>query len=216
MTQPVGLTEAEARSRLAARGERGEPSASRSTASIVRANIVTPFNAILLALGLLTLVFGDWRDALFLAIIVSNSAIGIWQELRAKNKLDALAALVAPRATVVRDGAPRVVAVEDVVEGDVVRLAPGDQVVADGTLVQAAGLYVDESILTGESTAVAREAGQEARSGSFVMEGTGALEVTAVGEKATPAASRAPPESSAIRAPRSSSRSTGCCTRCWP
>ena len=183
MTQPVGLTEAEARSRLAARGERGEPSASRSTASIVRANIVTPFNAILLALGLLTLVFGDWRDALFLAIIVSNSAIGIWQELRAKNKLDALAALVAPRATVVRDGAPRVVAVEDVVEGDVVRLAPGDQVVADGTLVQAAGLYVDESILTGESTAVAREAGQEARSGSFVMEGTGALEVTAVGEK---------------------------------
>jgi P-type E1-E2 ATPase len=183
VTQPVGLTEAEARSRLAARGERGEPSASRSTASIVRANIVTPFNAILLALGLLTLVFGDWRDALFLGIIVSNSAIGIWQELRAKHKLDALAALVAPRATVVRDGEPRVVAVDDVVEGDVVRLAPGDQVVADGTLVQASGLYVDESILTGESTAVAREAGQDARSGSFVVEGTGALEVTAVGEK---------------------------------
>ncbi len=183
MTEPVGLTEAEARSRIAARGEREEPSSTRSTASIVRANVVTPFNAILLVLGLLTLVFGDWRDALFLGIIVSNSAVGIWQELRAKRKLDELAALVAPRATVVRDGEPRVIAVEDVVEGDLVRLAPGDQVVADGTLVRSAGLYLDESILSGESHAVSRDAGQEARSGSFVVEGTGALEVVAVGEK---------------------------------
>ena len=86
---------------------RAEPPASRSTSAIVRANAVTPFNAILLALGLLTLVFGDWRDALFLGIIVTNTGIGIWQELRAKQKLDELAALVAPRATVVRDGEPR-------------------------------------------------------------------------------------------------------------
>ena len=57
------------------------------------------------------------------------------------------------------------------------RLAPGDQVVADGTLAQAAGLHLDESILTGESRAVARVAGEEVRSGSFVVEGTGALEV---------------------------------------
>ena len=110
---------------------RGSP-ASRSTASIVRANVVTPFNAILLALGLLTLVFGDWRDALFLGIIVTNTGIGIWQELRAKRKLDELAALVAPRATVVRDGEPRSLHVSEVVVGDLVRLGPGDQVVADG------------------------------------------------------------------------------------
>ena len=181
MTQSVGLTEAEARSRLAARGEDQEAPASRSTASIVRANIVTPFNAILLALGLLTLVFGDWRDALFLGIIVSNSAIGIWQELRAKRKLDELAALVAPRATVVRDGESRTVTVEHVVEGDRVLLAGGDQVVADGILVDTAGLKLDEAILTGESRAVSRTVGDEVRSGSFVVEGTAAFEVTAVG-----------------------------------
>ena len=84
----TGLTEAEAAARRAARLEPSEPAASRSTAAIVRANTLTPFNAILLALGILTLAFGDWRDALFLAIIVTNTGIGIWQELRAKQKLD--------------------------------------------------------------------------------------------------------------------------------
>ena len=175
------LTEAEARRRLEARGEPGEPTTSRSTAGIVRANVVTPFNAILLALGALTLVFGDWRDALFLGIIVTNSGIGIWQEVRARNKLDALAALVAPRATVVRDGVSREVPVVEVVEGDLVRLAPGDQVVADGPVAESSGLLLDESVLTGESRSVAREAGDEVLSGSFVVEGAGSFNVAAVG-----------------------------------
>lgn len=179
---PEGLTEAEARRRLEAKGEPTEPTTSRSTASIVRANVVTPFNAILLALGILTLVFADWRDALFLGIIVTNSGIGIWQELRARNKLDALAALVAPRASVVRDGGERDVRVEEVVEGDLVRLAPGDQVVADGSLAEASGLRLDESILTGESRSVTREQGDEVLSGSFVAEGTGSFVVSAVGQ----------------------------------
>ena len=177
-----GLTEAEAQSRLAARGAPPAPATSRSTASIVRANVVTPFNAILLALGTLTLVFGDWRDALFLGIIVANAGIGIWQEMRARNKLDRLAALVAPQATVVRDGKERVVGVEALVEGDLVRIAAGDQVVADGTVIEAAGLRLDEAILTGESQPVARDAGEQVLSGSFVAEGAGALLVDAVGE----------------------------------
>ena len=176
-----GLSESEAAARLAARGEPRDPPASRSTATIVRANTVTPFNAILLALGLLTLVFGDWRDALFLGIIVTNTGIGIWQELRAKRKLDELAALVAPRATVVRDGEPRLLHVSEVVVGDLVRLGPGDQVVADGSIVAGVGLRLDESILTGEARAVARSAGEEVRSGSFVVEGAGSFEVVAVG-----------------------------------
>ncbi len=176
-----GLSESEAAARLAARGEPRNSPASRSTATIVRANTVTPFNAILLALGLLTLVFGDWRDALFLGIIVTNTGIGIWQELRAKRKLDELAALVAPRATVVRDGEPRVLHVSEVVVGDLVRLGPGDQVIADGPIVSGVGLRLDESILTGEARAVARSAGEEVRSGSFVVEGAGSFEVVAVG-----------------------------------
>ena len=176
-----GLTEAEALRRLEARGEPGESATSRSTASIVRANAVTPFNAILLSLGALTLVFSDWRDALFLGIVLTNSGIGIWQEVRARDKLDRLAALVAPRATVVRDGAPREVPVEQVLEGDLVRLAPGDQIVADGTLAESSGMLLDESILTGESLPVARDLGEDVLSGSFVVEGTGSFLVSAVG-----------------------------------
>lgn len=176
-----GLTEAEALRRLGARGEAPASPSSRSTVSIVRANVITPFNAILLGLGLLTLVFGDWRDALFLAIVVTNAGIGIWQELRARNSLAALAALVVPRATVVRDGSPRTVPVEEVVEDDVLRLAPGDQVVADGTVLHGRGLRLDESILTGESQPVERAPGEPVLSGSFAVEGSGSYTASAIG-----------------------------------
>jgi cation-transporting P-type ATPase E len=167
----------------------------------VRANVLTPFNAILAVLGLLTLVFADWRDALFLFIIVANSAIGIAQELRAKRSLDRLAALVAPKATVVRDGEPRDVPVEEVVTGDLVRVQSGDQVVADGRLDESTGLAVDESILTGESRPVERGAGEQVRSGSFAVEGAGSYTVEAVGDESY--AQRLAGEAREFRHPRS-------------
>jgi cation-transporting ATPase E len=197
----TGLTEAEAQRRIAARGPVLPAASSRSTASIVRANVFTVFNAILIAMGVLTLAFGAWQDALFLAIVVANTGIGIAQELRAKRKLDELAALVAPHATVVRDGRAREVAVEDVVEGDLVRVEAGDQVVADGTLDDAAGLRLDESILTGESRPVVRGRGEEVRSGSFAVEGAGAFVVTAVGDDSY--AQRIAGEAREFRHPRS-------------
>ncbi|HZB22840.1 MAG TPA: hypothetical protein VE444_03260, partial [Gaiellaceae bacterium] len=166
-----GLSTDEAARRLAAR-EPYRPTSSRSYASIVSANVFTIFNLILLVAGVVTLVFGDWRDALFLGVLLSNSAIGIAQEVRAKRALDELAELVAPTANVVRDGEPRRLAVEKVVEGDLVLLAPGDGVVADGVVERARTLAVDESILTGESRPVARRHGDVVRSGSFVVEGT--------------------------------------------
>ena len=97
-----GLTEAEASRRLAARGPAKKPATSRSYASIVRANVFTIFNLILAVAGVLTIVYGNWQDSLFLGILVFNSGIGIFQEVRAKHALDRLAALVAPTATVVR------------------------------------------------------------------------------------------------------------------
>ncbi len=177
----AGLSDAEAARRLADRGEPRESPSSRSTGTIVRANAITPFNVILLALGLLTLVFGDWRDALFLAIVLTNTGIGVWQELSARRKLDELAALVAPQAMVVREGELHSLHVSEVVPGDLVRLAPGDQVVGDGHLLEATDLRLDESILTGEANAISRVRGDEVRSGSFVVEGTGSFEVVAVG-----------------------------------
>jgi cation-transporting ATPase E len=149
----------------------------------------------------LTLAFADWRDALFLFILLSNSAIGIAQELRAKQALDRLAALVAPEATVVRDGQARRAHVDELVEGDLVRVNAGDQIVADGRVTASEGLTLDESILTGESRAVARAEGEEARSGSFAVEGSGAYVVTAVGKDSY--AERIAGEAREFRHPRS-------------
>lgn len=176
-----GLSQAEAERRLAARGEVAGPPTSRSWRNILRANLFTVFNGTLVFFGIVTLIFADWRDALFLGILVLNAGIGIAQEARAKRSLDRLAALVAPRATVVRDGAPRQVAVPEVVPGDLVVVGAGDQVVADGRVVRSDGLGLDESILTGESEPVARGLGEEMRAGSFAVEGSGAYVARAVG-----------------------------------
>ena len=86
-------------------GERASaPRTGRSYASIVRANVFTVFNLILAVAGAMTLAFGEWQDALFLGVLVANASIGTVQEVRAKRALDRLSALVAPHATVVRDG----------------------------------------------------------------------------------------------------------------
>ena len=121
--------------------------------------------------------------------------------MRAKRALDRLSALVAPTATVVRDGRPRPLHVDEVVPGDLVRLAPGDQLVADGRLVSAEGLALDESILSGESAPVRSGAGAEVRSGSFAVEGRGSYVVEAVG--ADSYAERIAGEARAFRHPRS-------------
>jgi cation-transporting ATPase E len=198
---PAGLSSAEAqRRRDSAAG--GDPDASsRSYASIVRANLLTVFNAILAGFGVLTLVFGDPRDALFLTIIVGNAGIGITQEIRAKRALDRLSLLVAPQARVRRDGQVRQLAVSEVVVGDVVALQPGDQVVADGRLLTARELRLDESVLTGESEPVRRIAGEPLRSGAFVAEGSGSFEVMAVG--ADSYAARITGQARTFRHPRS-------------
>ncbi len=178
-----GLSEVEAERRLKARGPVPKPATSRSYASIVRANVFTVFNVMLGVAGGMTLAFGDAQDALFLGVLVANAGLGTFQEVRAKRVLDRLSALVAPHATVLRDGTPRRIPVEEVLPDDLLQIGPGDQIVADGTLVEANHLRLDESILTGESNLVERAAGEGVRSGSFAVEGTGVFTVTAVGEE---------------------------------
>ncbi len=167
----------------------------------MRANVLTVFNAILAAFGAVTLLFGDWRDALFLGVIVANSGIGITQEVRAKRTLDRLALLVAPHGEVMRDGTARRVPVGEVVQGDILLLSPGEQIVADGRVLGASELRLDESILSGESEPARRAVGEEVRSGAFVVEGTGVCEVTAVG--ADSFAERLTGQARSFRHPRS-------------
>jgi P-type E1-E2 ATPase len=198
---PTGLTEVEASRRLQARGPIARRHTSRSYASILRANTLTVPNGILLVFGVLTIVFASWRDALFLGILVSNIAIGSFQEIRSKRALDKLAALVAPEAVVVRDRVDRRVPVDALVVGDLVRVSAGDQVVADGRLVAADGLALDESNLTGESELAVRGTGDTLWSGSFVVEGAALFETTAIGPDSR--AERLTATARAFRHPRS-------------
>ncbi|MEM9564609.1 MAG: HAD-IC family P-type ATPase [Actinomycetota bacterium] len=153
----------------------------RSPLQIVRANVVTPVNGIMLTLFALIMAAGFWQDGLFVGVVVSNSVIGIWQEVRARRALRRLEILNTPAARVVRDGAEVEIDVGDVVADDIVELASGDQVAVDGEVVTAAGLTIDESLLTGESDPIDKVEGDEVRSGSYVVAGSGRYRATRVG-----------------------------------
>lgn len=153
----------------------------RTVGQILRANVLTPFNALLGGLLAVILVVGPIQDALFGLVLIANSTVGIIQELRAKRTLDRLALLTAPRAKIFRAGRVSDHPVQEVVLDDVLSLRPGDQVVVDGVVLQAAGLELDESLLTGESEPVSKGVNDEVLSGSFVAAGSGLFRATRVG-----------------------------------
>ena len=177
-----GLTAADVSQRVAA-GQTNATDArtSRTLADILRANLFTVFNGLLVSLFVVVMATGRWQNGLFGGVVVANAVLGIAQELRAKRTLDRLAVLNAPRARVRRDGASQEVPVAEVVLDDVVEVSPGDQVPADAVVVQSSGLEVDESVLTGEPDPVAKALGDAVRSGSVVVAGAGMLRATAVG-----------------------------------
>ena len=178
---PEGLTESEAARRLHKLGPL-EDRTSRSTASIVAGNVFTLFNAIIGVFFIIILSLQLWADAAFGFIAILNSYIGIRQELKAKETLESLALLVAPKAKAIRDGRAVEVHADEVVPGDMIRLEPGDQLVADGELAESRGLTLDESMLTGEADGVRKGPSDRALSGSFVISGSGYYEVDAVRE----------------------------------
>ncbi|MFT3861364.1 HAD-IC family P-type ATPase [Micropruina sp.] len=189
MTRPPqvagpGLSSAEVAQRVA-RGQRNDlpPRSGRSAADIVRANVFTRINAILAVMLALVLATGSWINGAFGLLIVANSAIGIIQELRAKMTLDSLAVVGEARPRIRRDGVAAEHARDEIVLDDLIEIGPGDQIVVDGTVVEADYLEVDESLLTGESDPETKAEGAEVMSGSFVVAGSGAYRATRVGSE---------------------------------
>jgi cation-transporting P-type ATPase E len=182
-TPDTGLTAEEVRDRVA-RGLTNESRerTSRTYSEIIRANVLTRFNAILGAMLVVILAVGEIQDATFGVILVANALIGIVQEIRAKKKLDSLVVTIAPRLHVVRDGDVHEVAVEDVVLDDLGELHTGDQTPVDGIVRTTEGLEIDESLLTGESDPVAKSSGDPVLSGSIVVAGSGRFQATKVGD----------------------------------
>ena len=185
MPAAEGLTAQEVAERVALGQVNDVPAVpTRTVGQIVRANVVTRFNALLGSLLVVILIVGPIQDALFGFVLVANAGIGIYQELRAKRTLDSLAVLTSPRARLVRDGELREAPLTEVVLDDVLELQPGDQVVVDGEVLEASALEVDESLLTGEAEPVIKEPGDEVLSGSFVSAGSGRFRATRVGARA--------------------------------
>jgi cation-transporting P-type ATPase E len=178
----VGLSDAEVRERVAdGRVNRVQAAPVRTLGEILRANVLTRINAIIGTLFVMILAVGRPEDAVFGLVIISNSVIGIVQELRARKTLNELALLQAPRARVRRHEGVRDLALDEVVADDIIELQTGFQVVVDGEVVESDGLEVDESLLTGESESVRKATGDGALSGSFVVAGSGAFRASKVG-----------------------------------
>jgi Ca2+-transporting ATPase len=195
-----GLSEGEARARLAAEGPNELPQPDRRTPfRIVLEVLREPMFALLLGGGAIYLLLGDVKEALILlAFALLSIVITVVQQTRTERVLDALRNLASPRALVIRDGVRRRIAGRDVVRGDFVFLSEGDRVPADARLVDATDLQADESLLTGESVPVGKRPSPEAMqpipapggedspyvySGSLVVRGSGIAEVVATGAR---------------------------------
>ena len=164
------------------RGNAVKTSSSRSIVDIIRANVFTLFNGIILGAMVLVLLTGSWKDAVFGVVIIVNTGIGIITELKSKRTLDKLSILVASDYLVHRDGADMEVPHDDIVLDDLLWIRSGEQMPADGAIVETWGLELDESMLTGESRTVRKKAGNEVYSGSTAVSGMALIRVTAVGE----------------------------------
>lgn len=180
-----GLTAAEVAERVAQGRVNDVPvRSSRSMADIVRANVFTRFNAIIGVLWVIMLFVAPIQDSLFGFVILANTGIGIIQEWRAKKTLDSLAVIGEARPTVRRDGVAAEVSTSELVLDDLIEIGPGDKAVVDGVCVEADGLEIDESLLTGEADPVVKRPGDQVLSGSFVVAGGGAFQATKVGREA--------------------------------
>jgi cation-transporting ATPase E len=179
----MGLSE----SQVIARRERGQANmtqfqTSRTYLQILRRNAFTFINSVLFGIGILLILMGHFGDAVVTAgLVLLNVIVGVYQEGRAKRKLDQIALLTRPKATVVRDGQELGIDPGEVVLGDVLIARPGDQIIVDGILVGDGQMEVDESLLTGESERVPKSAGEPVYSGSFCVTGSAHYEAQGVG-----------------------------------
>lgn len=178
----TGLTSKEVVQRIeSGQSNAVKTSTSRSVRDIVRANVFTLFNGIIFAAMVLVLITGSWRDAVFGFVIIINTGIGIVTELRAKRTLDKLSILVASEFLVRRDGKDVEVSHNEIVLDDLLWIRAGEQVPADGQIIQTWGLELDESMLTGESRTVRHKVGEQVYSGATAVSGMALVKVNAVG-----------------------------------
>ncbi len=183
----TGLSSVDVREREA-RGETNAytPRVGRTYWDIVRDNLLNLFNIVLFTLLLVVLLFHDYSTVFFAGFsVVTNSLMGMFQEIAARRKLDQMAALAVKEARVYRDGELRNLPIQQIVRDDVIAIAPGERMVVDGKVLRADSLEMDESQLTGESDPVLKNDGDDVHSGTFCLAGAGVVVATQVGRDST-------------------------------
>lgn len=178
----TGLTSEEARLRIEGGWQNGlTQSATRATREIVLENCFTFFNLVFIVLAVIVALSGSSiKNMTFLIVVICNTVIGIYQELRAKRAVDKLTLVAAQQVRTFRNGKPCSIRSDLLVRDDVVEFATGDQICADGIL-RTGELQVNESLVTGEEDAILKKPGDLLKSGSFVITGTGRAQLTHVG-----------------------------------
>ena len=153
---------------------------SKTVKEIVTSNVFTYFNFVFLIIAILLIAVRSYRDITFMPIIIANTLIGIFQEMRAKTVLDKLTMLNAPTANVIREGREKNINAERLVQNDVVVFRAGNQIPADATVLFGE-VAVNESLLTGEADEIHKTPGDELMSGSFIVSGECYAQLTRVG-----------------------------------
>jgi cation-transporting ATPase E len=179
----LGLSAPEVADRRAAgQGNNIPLQSSRPYAQILKENLFTFINAAFFTISLVMFLLGRFGDGVLVVVVIFGGVlINIYQEIWAKRKLDEIALLYRPKATVMRDGQELNVDPAEIVLGDVLLLRPGDQIVVDGVVIGDGRIEVDESLLTGESDLIPKVAQESVYSGSFCVSGTACYLATKVG-----------------------------------
>ena len=178
----IGLTKKEVLDRVKnSQVNHIEDDLSRSKKEIILTHSITFFNILNVVLFLMLILVGSFKNTLFIFIIITNSVIGIYQELKAKRTLDALSLLTVSNARVIRDGTQQSIPVEELVLDDLILLKAGDQIPSDSKIIKGK-LEVNEALLTGESDSILKESSDELYSGSFITSGEALCQIIHVGE----------------------------------
>lgn len=160
---------------------KSKSSYTKSYWEIIKDNVFTFFNILLIALAVCLIQVGAWSNCTFLVIMFANISIGIFQEVRSKKTIEKLKLVSAPTAKVIRDGKEQQIATDAIVLDDIMELGIGNQISADAIITQGA-IEVNESLLTGESLPIKKTIGDTIYAGSFVTAGSGKARVNKVAE----------------------------------
>ncbi len=157
-----------------------DKSKGKSISQIILSNIFTFFNLLFLVIAIILIIIGEFKNLIFLVTVLANLFIGIYQEIKAKKQIDKLSLLSVPTSIVMRDGKKIEIPVEEVVLDDITFFTSGKQISTDCVVLEG-NVEADESLLTGESEAIAKPKGSILYSGSFIVGGSCVARVDKVG-----------------------------------